>query len=45
MKNQLLAAWRNALEKLVAQVNRILYKDPTKPDLDKPDILKVLHNA
>jgi len=45
MINQLLAAWRNAMEKLVPQVNRVSSQDPTRPDPDKPDILKVLHNA
>ena len=45
MINQLLAAWRTAAEKLVPSVSRVSLQDPTRPDPDKPDILKVLHNA
>ena len=45
MINQLLAAWRTALEKVVPSVSRLPSQDPTRPDPDKPDILKVLHNA
>ena len=45
MINQLLAAWRTALEKVVPTVSRLPSQDPTRPDPDKPDILKVLHNA
>ena len=42
---QLLAAWMTAMEKLITSVCRLSSQDPTRPDPDKPDILKVLHNA
>ena len=48
MINQLLNAWRTSLEKAaqgLVTTNRLSSHDPTRPDPDKPDILKVLHNA
>ena len=49
MINQLLNTWRVSMEKaaqgLVTENNRLSAQDPTRPDPDKPDILKVLHNA
>ena len=45
MTNQLLGAWRSALERVIPTLPNIIGPDPTKPDPDKPDILKVLHYA
>ena len=42
MTNQLLAAWRSALERLIPSIPNIIGPDPTKPDAEKPDIFKVL---
>ena len=48
MINQLLNTWRTSLEKAAQGLvtdNRLASQDPTRPDPDKPDITKVLHNA
>ena len=46
MTNQLLGAWRSAIERIIIpSIPNTVGLDPTKPDAEKPDILKVLHFA
>ena len=45
MTNQLLGAWRSALEKIVPNIPNVIGPDPTKADPDKPDMLKVMRYA
>lgn len=45
MTNQLLGAWRSALEKIVPNIPNVIGPDPTKADPDKPDLLKVMRYA
>ena len=45
MTNQLMGAWRSALEKVIPNVPNVIGPDPTKSDPDKPDLLKVMRYA
>ena len=41
MTNQLLGAWRGALERVIPSLPNMIGPDPTRSDAEKPDMLKV----